>query len=233
MPDRTDIAVDLQVIVPNLHWRYTGVTATSRMVSPLLAKRFRAAWLGTDPPEGIARMGFGDLLRLWRRPAPLIWHARRNNEMIAGPAAARARLAAEAGVHLGGATPSHRVDALADPADGRDHRDLVDLGLISEARVGRGDAWRRYRGLCAAGRSRGGVRGERTAGTLRHRMLRSRARAKGERCLRRGDASPVAALSRFHGRDGRRHHAGPDDVCERSEEADRGRRACLAHRHHR
>jgi mannosyltransferase len=29
-------------------------------------------------------MGFGDLLRLWRRPAPLIWHARRNNEMIAG-----------------------------------------------------------------------------------------------------------------------------------------------------
>jgi mannosyltransferase len=29
-------------------------------------------------------MGFGDLLRLWRRPAPLVWHARRNNEMIAG-----------------------------------------------------------------------------------------------------------------------------------------------------
>ena len=84
MPDRADIAVDLQVIVPNLHWRYTGVTATSRMVSPLLAERFRAAWLGTDPPEGITRMGFGDLLRLWRRPAPLIWHARRNNEMIAG-----------------------------------------------------------------------------------------------------------------------------------------------------
>jgi mannosyltransferase len=72
------------VIVPNLHWRYTGVTATSRMVSPPLAKRFSAAWLGTDAPAGIARMGFGDLLRLWRRPKPLIWHARRNNEMIAG-----------------------------------------------------------------------------------------------------------------------------------------------------
>jgi mannosyltransferase len=84
VPDRTDIAVDLQVIVPNLHWRYTGVTATSRMVSPVLAKRFRAAWLGTDPPGGITRMGFGDLLRLWRRLAPLVWHARRNNEMIAG-----------------------------------------------------------------------------------------------------------------------------------------------------
>src|ERR1700755_2082251 len=75
---------NLQVIVPNLHWRYTGVTATSRMVSPRLAKLFRAAWLGSDAPEGIARMGFGDLLRLWRRPAPLVWHARRNNEMIVG-----------------------------------------------------------------------------------------------------------------------------------------------------
>src|SRR5262249_17946081 len=54
------------------------------MVSPQLAKRFRAAWLGSDGPEGIARMGFGDLLRLWRRAAPLVWHARRNNEMITG-----------------------------------------------------------------------------------------------------------------------------------------------------
>src|SRR6478752_5072380 len=54
------------------------------MVSPRLATLFRAAWLGSDAPEGIARMGFGDLLRLWRRQAPLVWHARRNNEMIAG-----------------------------------------------------------------------------------------------------------------------------------------------------
>jgi mannosyltransferase len=84
VPNDADIAGDLQVIVPNLHWRYTGVTATSRMVSPHLAKLFRAAWLGTDAPAGIARMGFGDLLRLWRRAAPVVWHARRNNEMIAG-----------------------------------------------------------------------------------------------------------------------------------------------------
>jgi len=84
VPNDANIARDLQVIVPNLHWRYTGVTATSRMVSPALAKRFSAAWLGSDAPAGIARMGFGDLLRLWRRPKALIWHARRNNEMIAG-----------------------------------------------------------------------------------------------------------------------------------------------------
>jgi mannosyltransferase len=84
VPDNADIAGDLQVIVPNLHWRYTGVTATSRMVSPHLARLFRAAWLGTDAPADIARMGSGELLRLWRRQAPLVWHARRNNEMIAG-----------------------------------------------------------------------------------------------------------------------------------------------------
>jgi len=54
------------------------------MVAPKLAKLFRAAWLGSDAPDGIVRMGVADLLKLWRRPAPLIWHARRNNEMIVG-----------------------------------------------------------------------------------------------------------------------------------------------------
>jgi mannosyltransferase len=77
-------AADLQLIVPNLHRRYSGVTATNRMVAPKLAQLFRAAWLGPDAPDGIARMRVADLLKLWRRGAPLIWHARRNNEMIAG-----------------------------------------------------------------------------------------------------------------------------------------------------
>jgi mannosyltransferase len=76
----------LQLIVPNLHRRYSGVTATNRMVAPKLANMFNAAWLGPDAPEGIARMGFSDLAKLWRRSTPLIWHARRNNEMIAGVA---------------------------------------------------------------------------------------------------------------------------------------------------
>ena len=77
-------ADNLQLIVPNLHRRYSGVTATNRMVAPKLAKMFRAAWLGPDAPGGIARIGVADLLKSWRRGAPLIWHARRNNEMIAG-----------------------------------------------------------------------------------------------------------------------------------------------------
>jgi mannosyltransferase len=77
-------AADLQLIVPNLHRRYSGVTATNRMVAPKLAQLFRAAWLGPDAPIGIAPMGVADLMRLWRRGTPLIWHARRNNEMIVG-----------------------------------------------------------------------------------------------------------------------------------------------------
>jgi len=70
--------------VPNLHRRYSGVTATNRMVAPRLAKLYRAAWFGSDAPEGIARLSTGDLLKLWRRKVPLIWHARRNDEMIVG-----------------------------------------------------------------------------------------------------------------------------------------------------
>jgi len=74
----------LQLIVPNLHRRYSGVTAANRMVAPKLARLFGAAWLGPDAPDGIARLGAAELLKLRRRRAPLIWHARRNNEMIAG-----------------------------------------------------------------------------------------------------------------------------------------------------
>src|SRR5947209_7136635 len=77
-------ADNLQLIVPNLHRRYSGVTATNRMVAPKLARLFRAAWFGSDAPLGIARMGVADLVKLRRRRVPLIWHARRNNEMIAG-----------------------------------------------------------------------------------------------------------------------------------------------------
>src|SRR4051794_38301974 len=54
------------------------------MVAPRLAKLYRAAWFGSDAPEGISRLSAADFLRLWGRKTPLIWHARRNNEMIAG-----------------------------------------------------------------------------------------------------------------------------------------------------
>src|SRR6266571_3917374 len=71
VPIETNLADDLQLIVPNLHRRYSGVTATNRMVAPKLAKLFRAAWFGSDAPPGIARMRVADLLKLWRRRVPL------------------------------------------------------------------------------------------------------------------------------------------------------------------
>ena len=61
MPIENNSAGDLQLIVPNLHRRYSGVTATNRMVAPKLAQLFRAAWLGPDAPGGIARLGVADL----------------------------------------------------------------------------------------------------------------------------------------------------------------------------
>src|SRR5262245_56989988 len=84
--DSQDLSA-LSVVVPNLHWRYSGVTATNRLVAPRLAKLLPTAWLGSDAPEGIARLTFRDLLRLRsraQRGTPRIWHARRNNEMIVG-----------------------------------------------------------------------------------------------------------------------------------------------------
>jgi mannosyltransferase len=84
VPIENNSVDDLQLVVPNLHRRYSGVTATNRMVAPKLAKMFCAAWLGPDAPDGIARIGVADLPRWWRRRRPLIWHARRNNEMIIG-----------------------------------------------------------------------------------------------------------------------------------------------------
>ncbi len=195
MPIEINSSRDLQLIVPNLHRRYSGVTATNRMVAPKLARMYRAAWLGPHAPDGIARMGFADLLKLWRRRTPLIWHARRNDEMMAGVLLRALGWPLQARVHLGRAAASHLADALADPADGRDHRDLRTVSLVSQARRHRGDAWRRHRSLRTAGRSRGGVcRGE-AARPLRDRLLRPGARAKGHGCVRRGDVPAAAALS--------------------------------------
>ena len=84
-----DQALDkLEVVIPNLNWRYSGGTAVNRTIAPLIARRWRAAWFGPDRPEGIARLSVSDLLRLRFRPSThgkvRIWHARRNVEMIAG-----------------------------------------------------------------------------------------------------------------------------------------------------
>jgi mannosyltransferase len=87
MDDGTKAVVqDTTVIIPNLHWRYSGVTATNRMIAPHLGAAIPLAWLGRDAPAGVRRLRFGELLSLRRRGGTFIWHARRNNEMIVGVA---------------------------------------------------------------------------------------------------------------------------------------------------
>jgi len=96
-------AGNLQLIVPNLHRRYPASPRPTAWWRRNSLKLFRAAWLGPDAPGGIARMGLADLLRLWRRGTPLVWHARRNNEMIA--VVCERSAGPEAGVHLGAPAP--------------------------------------------------------------------------------------------------------------------------------
>jgi mannosyltransferase len=79
---------EIEVIIPNLSWRYSGGTAVNRTIAPLIAQNCNAAWFGPDVPEGIRKLGWLDLLMLRfqqpRRHRLRIWHARRNVEMLAG-----------------------------------------------------------------------------------------------------------------------------------------------------
>ncbi len=86
--ERARFLDELEIIIPNLAWRYSGGTAVNRTIAPLIAERRRAAWFGPDRPPGIENLTFGDLLRLRFRPPKRhnvrIWHARRNVEMLVG-----------------------------------------------------------------------------------------------------------------------------------------------------
>ena len=76
---------DLDVIIPNLHWNYTGVTATNRMIAPRIARLANARWFGADAPDGIGTMTLSEVLALpFKGRRKIVWHARRNNEMMVG-----------------------------------------------------------------------------------------------------------------------------------------------------
>jgi len=84
VPIENNLASDLQLIVPNsaqaLFRRYGNQPDGGAKTRPDGSRGMARL----PCPDGIARMGFADLLKLWRRKTPLIWHARRNDEMIAG-----------------------------------------------------------------------------------------------------------------------------------------------------
>lgn len=77
----------IDVIAPNFKTRMSGVTSTVFRLVPIQAREMRVATCGPNIPEGIPRIRAGSLWRMSRRRR--VWHARRNNEMLAGIALKR------------------------------------------------------------------------------------------------------------------------------------------------
>ncbi|MGG7519582.1 glycosyltransferase family 4 protein [Allorhizobium undicola] len=78
----------IKVIAPNFKYRLSGVTSTLIQLVPEQRRRgLGVVTLGPGLPEDMPSMSFWQLPALWRRPEGVshrIWHARRNNEMLAG-----------------------------------------------------------------------------------------------------------------------------------------------------
>lgn len=79
----------IAAVAPNLHYRYSGVTASIVAIVPEQAKSLAIASVGPHLPEHVPRIPFRQLLaRGWSRPPEgrkkRIWHARRNDEMLIG-----------------------------------------------------------------------------------------------------------------------------------------------------
>jgi len=74
---------DFDVITPHMKRRQTGVTTSFKALTPVLAKHVALATYGTVRVDDITHLERADLRRL-PRDRPRIWHARRNNELIAG-----------------------------------------------------------------------------------------------------------------------------------------------------
>jgi len=73
----------IDVIAPNLHMRYSGVTSTVMALLPHQAKVARIAAVGAHIPEIVPRVRMIDvILAGWQKTR--VWHARRNDEMIVG-----------------------------------------------------------------------------------------------------------------------------------------------------
>jgi len=76
----------LEVLHPNLHRRYSGVTTTILAVAPRMAKLARTALVGTITTPGVETISLKDVKSL-KDSVPAtrpfrIWHSRRNDEML-------------------------------------------------------------------------------------------------------------------------------------------------------
>jgi mannosyltransferase len=79
---------EIDVIAPHFKRRLSGVTSTVIQLVPRQEQAgVRIATLGPGLPPHLPMIGFFDLLGCWKRPKGgrfRVWHARRNNEMLAG-----------------------------------------------------------------------------------------------------------------------------------------------------
>jgi len=75
----------MEVIAPNLNRRLSGVTSTIVRLVPLQAKSIDITSFGVGLPDYIPKTSLGSLLTLgFRQSSPMVWHARRNLEMLLG-----------------------------------------------------------------------------------------------------------------------------------------------------
>ena len=81
----------IDVIAPNFKKRMSGVTSTVYRLVPLQAREIAIASAGPAIPEGVPEVSLRSLATMSRRgpSGPRVWHARRNNEMLAGIALKR------------------------------------------------------------------------------------------------------------------------------------------------
>ena len=71
------------VIAPNLNRRWSGVTSTIFGLLPIQSKAIDIIAFGYDIPKDIRSISFFEILRL-NKDRQLIWHSRRNIEMLVG-----------------------------------------------------------------------------------------------------------------------------------------------------
>lgn len=79
---------DIQVIIPNLNRRFSGITSAIAAVVPHQQKSLNFASVGHKLPFSIQHLSWRQLLRLTKHNlpngSPRVFHARRNIEMLAG-----------------------------------------------------------------------------------------------------------------------------------------------------
>ena len=74
----------LAVIAPNLNRRLSGVTSTIVRLVPLQQKTIAIRSFGVGLPDETPTISLTQLLRVGYGKAPIVWHARRNTEMLLG-----------------------------------------------------------------------------------------------------------------------------------------------------